>query len=347
MPRATCQVARVAGNAPPTTGHGPRALRMITDTVRQTTVTRATADHRTTLAETNRSARLPACYAARGTKCENRDGRNLVTTRAVVLARGLGRRMRALEPGVHLTDDQRRAADRGSKAMMPINGRTFLDYVLSAIADAGIRHVALIVAPDHGQIAERYASASRPSRVELQFVIQQEALGTANAMLAAEAWAGTAAFLAMNADNLYPVEGLRHLAALDEPGLLVFDRHELVRSSGIPAARIQSFALLEIDDDGYLTRIEEKPPPELVRQAGPHASVSMNCWRLDDRIFDACRDVPRSLRGEFELPVAVGLAIERGMRFKAIPARGPVLDLSARLDVTEISRRLAHVTPQP
>ena len=35
----------------------------------------------------------------------------------------------------------------------------------------------------------------------------------------------------------------------------------------------------------------------------------MNCWRFDARIFDACRDVPRSARGELELPEAVGLAV--------------------------------------
>ena len=56
----------------------------------------------------------------------------------------------------------------------------------------------------------------------------------------------------------------------------------------------------------------------------------MNCWRFDARIFDACRDVPRSARGEFELPEAVALATRRGARFKAIPARGPVLDLAPR-----------------
>ena len=65
-----------------------------------------------------------------------------------------------------LTPDQQRAADAGRKAMMPINGRPFLDYVLSALADAGIRHVALVVAPDHDNAGAplprgRTAAASR------------------------------------------------------------------------------------------------------------------------------------------------------------------------------------------
>ncbi|MGH9411728.1 MAG: hypothetical protein ACRD1V_20015 [Vicinamibacterales bacterium] len=73
----------------------------------------------------------------------------------------------------------------------------------------------------------------------------------------------------------------------------------------------------------------------------------MNLWRFDSRIFDACRDVPRSARGEFELPEAVGVAVARGVRFRVLPARGPVLDLSRRTDLAELERRLQHFRPAP
>ena len=73
----------------------------------------------------------------------------------------------------------------------------------------------------------------------------------------------------------------------------------------------------------------------------------MNLWRFDSRIFAACERVPRSVRGEYELPEAVGVAIRDGVRFKAIPARGPVLDLSRRHDTAEVARRLSGVMPRP
>ena len=73
----------------------------------------------------------------------------------------------------------------------------------------------------------------------------------------------------------------------------------------------------------------------------------MNLWRFDARIFEACRDVPRSARGEYELPEAVGLALRRGVRFRAIPAVGPVLDLSRRADAADVERRLGGAAPQP
>lgn len=269
----------------------------------------------------------------------------MTTTRAVVLARGLGTRMREADPGVALTPDQQRAADAGLKAMIPVNGRPFLDYLLSALADAGLRDIALVVAPDHDELRRYYTRDAPPSRITVSFVVQQEPLGTAHAILAAEEWTEGLPFLAMNADNLYPAPAIATLASLDEPGLPAFDRDDLVRTGNISMDRIRSFALIEVDSDGYLERIVEKPDTPLDSSRSP--GVSMNCWRFDRRIFGACRDVPRSARGEYEIPEAVGLALGRGVRFKTFRARGPVLDLSRRADAADVARRLAGTMPHP
>jgi glucose-1-phosphate thymidylyltransferase len=276
----------------------------------------------------------------------------MTTERAIILARGLGSRMRAPDASADLTAEQQRAADKGIKAMMPLNGRPFLDFILSSLADAGIRDIALIVAPDHAVLRQHYDLDAPPARVCLDFVVQEAAIGTANAVIAAEDWAGEHAFLAINADNLYPVPVLRELASLAEPGLPVFDARDLVASSNIPAERIRSFAAVQIDEQGYLAGIVEKPDVDLPPKGGGDESrtsecISMNCWRLDSRIFRACREVPKSARGEFELPEAVGLAVRQGVRFKTFHARGPVLDLSTRADAADVARRLASTIPRP
>jgi glucose-1-phosphate thymidylyltransferase len=71
----------------------------------------------------------------------------------------------------------------------------------------------------------------------------------------------------------------------------------------------------------------------------------MNVWRFDRSIFQACRDVAVSARGERELPQAVALAVSRGMRCRVLPIAAGVLDLSGRGDVGEVSRRLAGMEP--
>ena len=69
---------------------------------------------------------------------------------AVVLARGLGTRMRASSPaGSGLTSQQATAAACGYKALMPIGEHRLIDYSLSALVDAGIERAVLVVGPEH------------------------------------------------------------------------------------------------------------------------------------------------------------------------------------------------------
>lgn len=263
-----------------------------------------------------------------------------IVRRAVVLARGAGTRMRTAESGAALSPEQQRAAESGHKALMPIGGRPFLDFVLTSLADAGVTEVAVVVAPEHGEMRAAYPSGRGPGHVSLSWVVQREPLGTANAVLAARDWAGDDPFLVLNGDNLYPKAALSALTTLGESGLAGFSKASLVATSNIPAERIAAFALLEAGADDLLIRIVEKPDLATVMSTGADALVSMNLWRFESSIFAACQDVTPSSRGEYELPSAVMLAVARGAMFRVVRALGPVLDLSRRGDVAEVARRL-------
>jgi SSS family solute:Na+ symporter len=262
-----------------------------------------------------------------------------LATKAVVLARGLGTRMRAPAEGVALSADQAAMADTGGTAMIGID-RPFLDYVLSALADAGFTDVCLVIGPEHGAMREHY-ERNAPGRLRLQFAIQVEPLGTADAVLAAAEFTGRDPFVVLNSDNYYPVDVLRTLRAQREPALAAFDRDVLLREGNIPAERIARYALLDIGPDGYLRRIVEKPDEAMMLTLGMDAAVSMNLWLLTPALLEACRRVVPSPRGELELPNAVQLAIdELGVRVRAVPVRAAVLDLSQRGDIPAVTARL-------
>ncbi|MES2306709.1 MAG: sugar phosphate nucleotidyltransferase [Gemmatimonadota bacterium] len=270
---------------------------------------------------------------------------NHPATSAIVLARGLGTRMRREAVGVVIDPVQAAAADRGLKMMIPdARGRPFLLHLLSSLADAGISDVCLVVAPDHDILLDYFAQHPA-QRLRISFAIQAEPLGTANAVLAAESWRADRDALVLNADNLYPVEAIRAMVALDGPGLAAFDFAALVREGNIDAARLAAFAILEIRPDHMLARIIEKPDPAQLAAAGPAPWVSMNLWRLDSATIAACRDVPKSARGEFELPEAIALAISRGVAVHTVRIRAGVLDLSARGDIASVATRLATREP--
>lgn len=264
-------------------------------------------------------------------------------TRAVVLARGLGTRMRRQDSAAELDPEQAAVADVGLKAMIPV-GRPFLDFVISGLADAGFTDVCLVIGPEHEAVRKRYGDEARPTRVRLHFAVQERPLGTADAVLAAEAFADGHPFVVLNSDNYYPVEALAALRREGAPSLLGFDREGLIRGGNIDPARIASFALLVGDEAGTLRRVVEKPDAATVRELGPTASVSMNCWCLPADIFRACRAITPSERGELELPHAVQYAIEQmGMDFRIVPTDLPVLDLSSRADIAAVKARLRSV----
>jgi glucose-1-phosphate thymidylyltransferase len=269
-----------------------------------------------------------------------------VIRKAAVLARGLGTRMRRPDETAGLDPVQEAAAASGIKAMISF-GRPFLDYVLSALADAGIAEVCLVIGPEHAAVREHYAVTAPPRRIRVAFAVQPEPRGTADAVLAAEQFAGRDDFLVINSDNLYPVSALAGLAALSEPGAALFERDALIAGGNIPAERIAAFAVCEVGPDGYLEAIREKPDAGTLARLGPEAPVSMNCWRFSTAIFAACRSVPLSPRGELELPMAVHAAIAQGVRFKVVRCREGVLDLSRRGDIGAVAGRLRGVVADP
>ncbi len=268
----------------------------------------------------------------------------MTTTQAVILARGVGSRMRR-ETDAALTREQRAAADTGAKGMMPF-GRPFLDYVISALADAGIKRVIFVVAPGEKVIRTYYAT-NRPSRVAVDFAVQDEPRGTADAVLAVRGTVGNSAFLTLNADNYYPVDVIHALTAIGGSGLAAFEADALIRESGIEAERVLNFALLDIADE-YLMDLIEKPSEDHPLAQRRERWVSMNLWSFTPMIFEACSRVQPSSRGELEIQDAVRIAItELGEQFRIVRTHSGILDLSSRADVALVAQRLVLLHANP
>jgi glucose-1-phosphate thymidylyltransferase len=267
--------------------------------------------------------------------------------KAVILARGLGTRMQRADTGASLTAEQAAAADEGTKAMMPLErGRPFLHYVLSALADGGVHEVCLVIAPDATEVQRHFHHELTLQRLRIAFAVQREARGTADAVLAAQSFARDDRFLVLNADNYYPVQSYKALGDAGGNAMAGFDRHALVTQGNIDIERIKRYALLRVSDDGFLEEIVEKPDEATFNAMGEHALVSMNVWAFTPAIFEACRRVKPSSRGELELPDAVRILMkDLGEKVRVIPFKAPVLDLGTRADVASVDLALRNVRP--
>ena len=255
-------------------------------------------------------------------------------------------RMRGAAPAAGLTTEQATAADAGMKGMISI-GRPFLDFVISALADAGITDVCLVIGPEHDRVREYYGGAVELTRVRVHVAVQHEPLGTADAVAAAESFAAGDTVLVLNSDNYYPIHTLRALRELGSAGVAVFERQALVRLGNIDADRIAKFSVVHIEPDGTLRRIIEKPDAAAVASLGTEVFVGMNSWSFPPEIYAACRRVSPSVRGELEIQDAVQLARdEMGVTFRVLTFHDGVLDLSTRGDIASVAERLRGTEPR-
>lgn len=271
--------------------------------------------------------------------------------------------MRQSVDGAKLTRQQAEVAATGVKGMIPIAGRPFLDYCLHALADAGMREVCLVVSPDADALRAYYTDLEtgrfepgrfktgrlESRRLKISFAVQAEPRGSADALLAAESFTAGESFLVVNSDNFYPASVLRSLRELGgdlgDSGLVAFDRKRFLTggASNVTAERMAAYAVLELDAEGDLLRIVEKPDAATYAALREPVLVSFNCWHLTAAFFTACRQVSPSSRGELELPTAVGHAIHNlGQRFRTTLSDEPVLDLSNQGDIESVEARLRH-----
>ena len=255
--------------------------------------------------------------------------------------------MRRPDDSAGLDTRQSAVADSGVKALIPV-GRPFLDYILSAVADAGYRRVCLVVAPRHENIRNYYEEEARPRRISIEYAVQHEPLGTADAVAAAESFAAGDPILVLNSDNYYPADALRQLRQEDGFATALFERDAMFNESNISADRVRKFAVGKIDSRGFLSQVIEKPEGAVLASMSRPHWVSMNCWRFDPSIFDACRAIEPSARGELEITDAVQYVIDvLGRPIRVVKVRSPVLDLTSRQDVATAAEKLASVEVDP
>src|SRR5258705_5535045 len=122
-------------------------------------------------------------------------------TKAMVLAAGLGVRMRPL-------------TDLIRSSLVPVTGRALLDHVLDKLGDAGAREAVVNVHYLPDQIIDHVAARARP-----RVIISDErhqVLGTGGGVVKALPLLGPAPFFLVNADTLW-IDGVRpNLARLAE-----------------------------------------------------------------------------------------------------------------------------------
>lgn len=259
----------------------------------------------------------------------------------IIMAAGKGSRMKA---SANVPEWVLEEAASRPKAMIRIgqDRKPLLQHLVERAKEEGLRDICIVVG-EHDEHTRPHFEALKLEGIDLSFVVQTipkgrtKPLGTAQAVqLALEAhpdWAGISVTVA-NGDNLPPSGMFRALLAT--PACLpAFDRDHL----GLPAERVQAFAVISRNPRGGVSRIDEKPDEATIQSAtwsDGTVRVSMNYFRVPyGALLQAVQTAPEHpVRKEKELPVALSnWSASQPEGLQVIPMAGTFLDLTCPQDI--------------
>jgi glucose-1-phosphate thymidylyltransferase len=231
--------------------------------------------------------------------------------KALVLAGGTGTRLR---PFTHTM----------AKPLVPVANRPVLHYVVQHLRDADLQQVGVIVAPETADQI-RAALAANPWGLTFTFITQPKPLGLAHAIKVSRDYLGDEPFVMYLGDNLIG-QGIRsHVHALAETGA---DAAILLKEVADP----RLFGVAEVDGEGRVLRLVEKPPDP------PSRLALVGVYVFSPAIHEAVDTLRPSRRGELEITDAIQRLLEQGRRVHSTLLDGWWLDTGKKDDLLEANR---------
>ena len=212
-----------------------------------------------------------------------------------------------------------------AKQLVPVANKPVLFYGIEAMAAAGIREVGIIIAPETGdEIREVTGDGSRFG-VRLTYILQDEPLGLAHAVLTAEPFLGDAPFVMYLGDNLLQ-GGMRELVGNFREGA----PEALILLTPVPDP--ENYGVAELDGSGSVKRLAEKPKE-------PATDLALvGVYMFTPHIHDAARAIEPSARGELEITDAIQWLVDSGRRVEPHIVRGWWKDTGRLDDMLEANR---------
>lgn len=226
--------------------------------------------------------------------------------KAVVLAAGLGKRMKSL-------------TRHRPKALVEFGGKPLLQHALESLEKAGVKECLVVIGFKGGLVRKKFGKSF--GKMKLSYAVQRIPMGTAHAVLKAGGKV-SGRFLVGSCDVLV------------EPGLWKrlwarkgFDAVVALR----PEKRPERFGVALVRGKKLLA-IVEKPEKRLGSNL-----VNAGCYLFTQKIFPALKKTKISKRGEFELTDTINSLASRG-RAGFLTYKGKCMDIGSKEDLKKAGK---------
>jgi len=202
--------------------------------------------------------------------------------KGIVLAGGTGSRLAPLTAAVN-------------KHLLPVGGAPMIFHPLAQLLENGITDICIVTSPEHiSQIAGMLGSGERFG-CDFTYKAQEKPGGIAEALGLCRGFAGGHPVAVMLGDNVFA--GLLDLSLAGDLTARFFLKQ-------VPDPH--RFGIAEVDADGNLLSIEEKPTE-------PRSDLAVTgAYVYSARIWGAIGSIGRSARGELEISDANAVLMEQG-----------------------------------
>lgn len=206
--------------------------------------------------------------------------------RGIILAGGSGTRLWPITKAI-------------SKQLMPVFDKPMVYYPLSTLMMAGIREILIITTPHDKPNFESLLGDGSELGIELTYATQDSPDGLAQAFLIGEEFIGDENVALVLGDNIFHGHGLGTNLKSNQnlDGALIFAAH---------VSDPSAYGVVELDADGRVVSIEEKPSQPKSNFAVP------GLYFYDSTVAAKAHQVRPSARGELEISAINEMYLDEG-----------------------------------